>query len=188
MKPSRIASAIVAALLAACATAHAWPAYDDSAPSPVHSDILLAQLDASASSATTFTTLPPWPAPTIAAPAPSWQAELLMAVVGFVGLVLAGLATPVAYYLARKFHIDAKVVEAAHVDDLAERAVHYAEEQSNKAIAANLPPKAGQEKMELAVKFVTDKIAEAGLAQKGADSIKALVESKIGETKAAVVS
>jgi hypothetical protein len=61
--------------------------------------------------------------------------------------------------------------------------VGYAEEQGRKAVKAGDPTPESDTKLEIAVGYVIDRIAESGLPTMGEDAIVRLIESWLGQTR-----
>jgi hypothetical protein len=100
-------------------------------------------------------------------------ASLLVAVLSvFVGAAIQWLHT--------KTGIEVSDDQRWALESFISEGVGYAEEQGRKAIKAGDPTPEADTKLEIAVGYVIDRIAESGLPTMGEDAIVKLIEAKLG--------
>lgn len=118
---------------------------------------------------------------------PSWQSQLLMAMVSFMSAVMT-IALPVIlkHYLHRS-KVAAELVTDEMVDRIVTQSVDWAEEQGHK-FANKANRVTSSEKLDIATKFVLAQLNERKLPDKGADWVKNRIEAKIGEKRDSTLS
>jgi hypothetical protein len=106
---------------------------------------------------------------------------LLQLVLGVLGIVITTISYPLVRWLLKKMKVeDAKAVMM--VDEMVDKAVgvgiHYAEEQAHK-LKDN--PVDGAKKLDMAGSKAQAYLKDSGVVDKGANYLKDLIESKLGE-------
>jgi len=105
---------------------------------------------------------------------------LLPIVASLLVAVLTALAGVAIRWLHMKTGIEVNDEQRWALESFIAEGVGYAEEQGRKAIKAGDPTPEADTKLEIAVGYVIDRIAESGLPTMGEDAIVRLIEARLG--------
>ena len=107
-----------------------------------------------------------------------WVLQLLL---GIMGIAIPIILTPIVYWLLKKMKVEdakAKMLVDQMVDKAVGVGIHYANEQAHK-LKDN--PVDGAKKLDMAGAKAQAYLKDSGVVDKGANYIKDLIESKLGE-------